>query len=83
MLRVFSDYLSGQTIDMKSFQSLYGLLYFNLKHQEEELKSGSAKLQLKYTLSGSPNAGYNLYALILHEEEISADDVFGKAVLRA
>ena len=45
----FNDYLSGPSIDLKSFQNLYGLLYFDLlTHQEEELKSGYTKLELKY-----------------------------------
>ena len=63
----FNDYLSGPSIDLKSFQNLYGLLNFDLTHQEEELKSGSTKLELKYFLSTIPNAQYNLYALMLHE----------------
>ena len=55
-VKAFNDYLSGPTIDLKSFQDLYGILYFDLTNQAEELKSGSTKLELKYTLSGNPNA---------------------------
>ena len=71
----FNYYLSGPTIDLRSFQNLYGLLYFDLTRQEEEPKSGTTKLELKYTLSGNTNAEYSLYGLILHEEEISVDVV--------
>ena len=78
-----NKYISNPPIDLKSFQNLYGMLYFDLRYQEMELKSGSTKLELRYTLSGNPNATYSLYNLILHQEEISVDVKNGKAVLRA
>ena len=59
------------------------MLYFDLTNQEKELKSGSSKIELRYTLSGNPNAAYSLYALILHEEEISVNVVKGKVNLQA
>lgn len=78
----FNDHLSGPTIDLKSFQNLYGILYFDLTHQEEELKEGDTKLELSYQLNGGPDADYSIYALILNEEEISVNVKSGKAVLR-
>ena len=78
-----STYLIRPTIDIDLFQNPYGVLYSDLYNQEEGLKSGSTKLELKYTLSGTPNAEYNMFALILHEEEISVDVMSGKFVLRA
>ena len=48
-----------------------------------KLKSGSTKLELKYTLFGGLNANYSVYAVILHEEEIIVEIMIGKAVLRA
>ena len=65
-----------------TFQNPFGDLYFDLRNQKEELKSGSTKLELKYILSTTPNAEYNMFALILHEEEISVDVMSGKFVLR-
>ena len=69
-------YLTRLTIDIDLFQNPFGVLYFDLRNQKEELKSGSTKLELKYTLS-TPNAEYNMFALILHEEEISVDVMSG------
>lgn len=34
----FNDNLSGPTIILRSFQDVYGILYFDLTNQEEELK---------------------------------------------
>lgn len=78
----YNDHLTGPTIDLKSFQELYGILYFDLTHQESELKEGETKLEFTFQLNNTPNAEYNLYALILNEEEISVDVKSGKAVLR-
>ena len=79
--RDFND-LTRLTIDIDLFQNPFGVLYFDLRNQKEELKSGSTKLELKYTLS-TPNAEYNMFALILHEEEISVAVMSGKFVLKA
>ena len=80
--RGFNDYLSGPTINLKTFKELYGILYFNLTKQKISLKEGDVKLQLKFKLNDTPNAAYNVYALVLNEEEVSVDVKSGKAVLR-
>ena len=80
--KAFNDYLSGPTIDLKSFKDLYGILYFNLTKQKTSLKEGNTKLELKFKLNDTPNAAFNVYALILNEEELSVDVKSGKAVLR-
>ena len=67
-LEEFNDYLSASTIDLKKFQDLYGIPYFDLTNQDEELQSGSTKIEFKYTLSDNPGNPFSFYALILHEE---------------
>ena len=79
----FNSYFTSPAIDLESFKNLYGMLYFDLTNQELELKSGSTKIELRYTLSGNLNAAYSLYALILLEEEVSVNVVNGKVVLQA
>ena len=78
----FNDYLSGPTIDLKSFKDLYGILYFDLTKQKISLKEGNPKLELKFKLNDTPNAAFNMYALVLNEEELTVDVKSGKAVLR-
>ena len=80
--KAFNDHLSGPTIDLKSFKDLYGILYFDLTHQQDKLKEGETKLELNFHLNDTPNAEYNIYALILNEEEVSVDVKSGKAVIR-
>ena len=77
-----SNYIMNPIVDLKSFKDLYGLLYFNLTYQEEKIKYGTTKLELNYTLSVTPNANYNIYALILYGQKISVDVVDNKAQLK-
>ena len=78
----FNDHLTGPTINLKSFKDLYGILYFDLTKQMISLKEGDTKLELRFQLNDTPNAEYNIYALILNEEEFSVDVKSGKVVLR-
>ena len=78
-----NSYFTSPLISLETFKSLYGILYFDLRHQEEGLKSESTKLNFHYTLNGNPNANYSLYSLILHEEELGVDIINGRAILRA
>ena len=78
-----SKTIFNPTIALKSSKDLYGLLDFDLRHQEFELKNGSTKIELRYTLSGTLNADYSLHTLVLYEEEIYVDIPNGKGVLRA
>ena len=78
----FNDQLTGPTINLKTFKDLYGILYFDLTKQKISHREGDVKLQLKFKLNDTPNAAYNVYALVLNEEEISVDLKSGKAVLR-
>ena len=78
----FNDHLTGPTINVKLFKDLYGILYFDLTKQKISLKEGNPKLELKFKLNDTPNAAFNVYALILNEEEVSVDVRSGKAVLR-
>lgn len=78
----FSDYLNGPTINVNSFDKLHGTLYFDLTNQEIELKNGSTKLELHYSLTAATANDYILQVLVSPEEELSVDNVFRKVVLR-
>lgn len=81
--KLFNDLLTGSQLTIDNFGNVYGLLYFDLRNQQTELKSATTKLSFRYTLNGAPNADYLLYCLILHEEEIEVFVQSGKALLRA
>ena len=78
-----NDFQGGTLLNRQNFESLFPFLYFDLTKQKMDIKDGVTKLAFHYELSANPNADYNFYALVLHEQtaEISQQD--GKLLLRA
>ncbi|PFX14257.1 Pulmonary surfactant-associated protein D [Stylophora pistillata] len=72
-VKLISNNLFGPTIDVKQFQDLYGILYFDLTRQSSELLKVTTGLDFEYSLNNTTNADYHIYALILNEEEISVE----------
>lgn len=72
----------GSAIDLKRFQDLYGIFYFDLTRKEEDIQKFTTGLNFEYSLNDTPNADYHIYALILHEEEISVEVMGGKALIK-
>ncbi|PFX29617.1 Pulmonary surfactant-associated protein D [Stylophora pistillata] len=64
-----NNLLLGPAIDLKQFQDLYGILYFDLTKQTPELLTRTTGLEFEYSLNNSTNADYYIYALVLNEEE--------------
>ena len=54
----YNDFLSGTLIDRAHFRNLFGILYFDLRNQEEDLKDSVAALTFRYELSGVPDSSY-------------------------
>ncbi|PFX21387.1 hypothetical protein AWC38_SpisGene14143 [Stylophora pistillata] len=81
-VKFISNNLFGPTIDVKQFQHLYGILYFDLTRQSPELLRVSTGLDFEYSLNNTTNADYHIYALILNEEEISVETMGGKGVIK-
>ena len=78
-----NDFQGGTLLNRTNFESLFPFLYFDITKQKMDIKDGVTKLTFHYELSANPNANYNIYALVLHEQtaEISQQD--GKLLLRA
>ena len=76
-----SDFLSGPIIDRTNFKKLFGIIYFDLRNQEQDTKNSSVSLTLRYQLNDDPNADYVINALVLHEEEIVLYKEAGKLLI--
>ena len=81
-LSTFSWYLMNPLIYYSNFQTLYGLIYCNLTCTQDIIKNNDISINIRFTLSGTPNNAYTLYCLVLHEQDISVDVALGKVVLR-
>ena len=74
----YNDVLSGPIIDRTNFKNLFGLLYFDLRNQEDDVS-----LTFRYQLTGNPAGNYTLNALVLHEREIKLYTASGKVLIKA
>ena len=91
--RVFRDVLkyvhgnsrfNGSTLlNRANFNSIFPFIYFDLTKQPTDIKDGMTKLTFKYTLSGGTAAGYSVYTLALHEQDVEMRKTDGKLVLRS
>ena len=79
----YNDVLSGPVIDRTNFKNLFGLLYFDLRNQSEDIKDSVVALTFRYQLTGNPAGNYTLNALVLHEKEIELYTASGKLLIKA
>ena len=79
----YNDVLSGPIIDRTNFKNLFGLLYFDLRNQGDDVKDSVVSLTFRYQLTGAPAAPYTLNALVLHEKEIELYTASGKLLIKA
>ena len=79
----YNDVLSGPIIDRTNFKNLFGILYFDLRNQSEDIKDSVVSLTFRYQLTGAPAGNYTLNALVLHEKEIELYTASGKLLIKA
>ena len=80
----YNDFLSGPLIDRANFRNLFGMIYFDLRNQEEDVKNSAAvSLTFRYELNGANATPYTLNALVLHEREIELYTASGKLLIKA
>ena len=79
----YNDFLSGPLIDRANFRNLFGMIYFDLRNQEEDVKDSVVSLTFRYELNGGNATGYTLNALVLHEKEIELYTASGKLLIKA
>ena len=79
----YNDVLSGPIIDRTNFKNLFGVLYFDLRNQSEDIKDSVVALTFRYQLTGAPAGNYTLNALVLHEKEIELYTASGKLLIKA
>ena len=79
----YNDVLSGPIIDRTNFRNLFGILYFDLRNQSDDIKDSVVSLNFRYQLTGNPAGNYTLNALVLHEKEIELYTASGKLLIKA
>ena len=79
----YNDFLSGPLINRANFRNLFGMIYFDLRNQEEDVKDAVVSLTFRYELNGANPTNYTLNALVLHEKEIELYTASGKLLIKA
>ena len=79
----YDDFLSGSLIDRANCKNLFGIIYFDLRNQEEDTKNSLVSLTFRYELNGANATNYTLNALVLHEKEIELYTSSGKLLIKA
>ena len=79
----YNDFLSGPLINRVNFRDLFGMIYFDLRNQEEDIKDSVVSLTFRYELGGQNNTNFTLNALVLHEKEIELYTASGKRLIKA
>lgn len=79
----YNDFLTGPLIDRANFRNLFGIIYFDLRNQEEDVKDSVVSLTFRYELNRANATNYTLNALVLHEKEIELYTSSGKLLIKA
>ena len=77
----YNDFLIGSLIDRANFRQLFGIIYFHLRNQEEDVNDSLVFLTFRYEINGDNPTNYTLNALVLHEKEIELYTSSGKLLI--
>ena len=65
-----NDYNTGTQLNLHNFTALYGLLYFDLSYQKEDITRDPKQLILHYRLNVAPAANVRAHSIVFYESEV-------------
>ena len=65
-----NDYNTGTQLNLHNFTSLYGLIYFDLTFQKENVTRDPKQLILHYRLNAAPAANVRAHSIVFYESEV-------------
>ena len=65
-----NDYNTGTQLNLHNFTSLYGLIYFDLSYQKEDITRDPKQLILHYHLNVAPAANVRAHSIVFYESEV-------------
>ena len=69
-------------ISRESFESLYGVYYWNLENLDDNVKEGTISLDLCYQTDGAVANLFCFYCITLSEEEVKINVTQGRATIQ-
>ena len=79
----YNNMETGPLVNITNFRNLFGLIYFDLRNQEEDLKDSTVSLTFSYELSAALDAQMQINSLVLYEHELELYTDSGKLLIRA
>ncbi len=76
-----NDLNSGVLIDMEQFETLYGVLYFDIRNLKEDITNDPLQIQLDYRLNVQATDEYMIYAIVLYEETVIINAIGNELVV--
>ena len=76
-----NDKNTGTLLNRSNFQSLFGLLYFNLTYENFSIHPDPKQIVLRYRLNIPPGPDYKVFAIILYQETVSIDTIGNDIVI--
>ena len=76
-----NDFNTGTQLNIANYETLYPLIYFDLRADKTNLTNDPQQLIFHYRLSQAATTDYIIYAVVLNEEEIVVDKVGGEIVV--
>ena len=78
-----NDYNTGTQLNMSNYNSLYGLIFFDLSFQPERVTRDPKQLIFRYKLSANSaiNSSFSVHAVVFYDEEVIIDKVGNELVI--
>ena len=76
-----NDYNTGTQLNLANFNSLYGMIYFDLTNQAEKVTRDPKQLIFRYKINAAPAAAFNVHAIVFYEEMVVINKVGNELVI--
>ena len=90
-VRIFNDLMSyairkndcntGTQLNLANYNSLYGLIYFDLSYEAEKVTRDPKQLIFRYRLTANSTEEFAVHAIVLYEETVVIDKVGNELVI--
>ena len=70
-----NDYNSGTLLNIANYTKLYGLIYFDLSYQKENITRDPKQLIFHYRLNSVPTENIRAYSIVFYRTEVIIDKI--------
>ena len=75
------DYNTGTQLNLANFNSLYGLVHFDLTNQAEKVTRDPKHFIFRYKINVAPAAAFSVHAIVFYEEMVVIGKIGNELVI--